>query len=74
MHRCGPERPVHGEVLTKADGDDIGSLQGVAWRPAARCQGTTRGGSGDACRGGFSAATTASGAAERVRAGKGRGV
>jgi hypothetical protein len=29
-----PERPVCGEVLTEADGDVIGSLQGIAWRPA----------------------------------------
>jgi hypothetical protein len=39
----GPERPVHGEVLTEADNDGIGSLQGVAWWPAARRRGTAWG-------------------------------
>jgi hypothetical protein len=36
----GPEWPVRGEVLTEADGDAIGSLQGVAWWPAAQRRGT----------------------------------
>jgi hypothetical protein len=36
MDRDGPERPVRGEVLTEVDSDDIGALQGVAWRPIAQ--------------------------------------
>jgi hypothetical protein len=43
LHRCGPEQSARNEVLTEVDGDGIGSLQGVAWRPAARCQATMRG-------------------------------
>jgi hypothetical protein len=39
----GPERPVRGEVLAEADNDDIGSLQGVAWRPTAQRGGTVWG-------------------------------
>jgi hypothetical protein len=36
MDGDGPEWPVRGEVLTEADGNDIGALQGVAWRPIAQ--------------------------------------
>jgi hypothetical protein len=39
----GPEAAIHGEVLTEADGDGIGSLQGIAWWPAARRRGTAWG-------------------------------